>query len=118
PLVGLAGKVYLLDRDNVQPMAAEDRLVVELYDETAGKLVPVERWEIHPDDLRRLRKKDVLGWTYIVFLPSQGLRPEMARVRLRTSFHPEKGTVVSQETSLTLVDNKVPRNAMKADIRR
>jgi hypothetical protein len=125
PMVGLAGKLYLMDKDNVHSLAAEGRLVVEMYDETSGTSVPVERWDIHPNDLRRLGKKDMLGWTYIVFLPSQGLRPEMARVRLRTSFHPEKGTVVYHETSVTLAPDNgvlrpsdVPLTVQKASIKR
>lgn len=125
PMLGLAGKVYLMDKDNVHSLAAEGRLIVEMYDETSGKPVPLERWDLHPNDFRRLGKKDMLGWTYIVFLPSQGLRPEIAQVRLRTSFHPEKGTVVYHETSVTLAPGNgkfrasdVPVTAQKAPARR
>lgn len=125
PLVGLAGKVYLMDKDNVHALAGEGRLIVEMYDETSGHLVPVERWDIHPNDFRRLGKKDMLGWTYIIFLPSQGLRPEMARVRLRTAFHPEKGTPVFADSSVTLAPcngvmqtSTVPLNPTKASVNR
>src|SRR5438094_874676 len=49
----LLGKLYLFGPEIGFPLTGDGSLVVQLEDETAGKPVPLERWNFDPETLRR-----------------------------------------------------------------
>ncbi len=108
PGPGIAGRVYLFGEKVGYPMAAEGNLVVDLYNDAApapqGSMpVPLEEWRIDKDTLKRLLRKDPIGWGYTVFLPWGTYRPDITRVHMRVRFDPVKGTPLYGEGSpLTL----------------
>jgi hypothetical protein len=104
PTPGFAGRVYLFGPDLGFPVVATGTLVFDLYDETAGAPHLIERWNLDPETVKRLLKKDVIGWGYTVFLPSKEARPEMTKVRLRTAFQAAKAAPVYTENVVTLAE--------------
>ncbi|MBY0228620.1 MAG: hypothetical protein K2W96_05000 [Gemmataceae bacterium] len=101
---GLAGRLLLFGPELGHPLVADGRLVVEMYDPAQPGAEPLERWDIHPNDLAKLGKKDRFGWGYTVFLPSARLTPAMTRVRLKTAYHPKGGSPIFTENDLTLAE--------------
>ncbi|MFO0865640.1 MAG: hypothetical protein U0744_13475 [Gemmataceae bacterium] len=94
-LRGLIGRLYLFGEEVGFPLQAEGTVTVDLYDitpaNTQGKPKMLERWEIDKDTLKRLGRKDTIGWGYTLFLPWSTYRPDIARVQLQARFVPEKG---------------------------
>jgi hypothetical protein len=94
-LVGLSGRIYLFGEEIGHPMAGDGGAVVELCD--LGKLDPkgnpelLERWVIDKENLKRLLKKDTIGWGYTVFLPWNSYRPDIGKVQLQVRYLPDKG---------------------------
>jgi hypothetical protein len=91
----LVGRLYLFDEQVKHTMACEGSLIVDLYDGTTGQEVMLEEWRIDSETLRRLLRRDLLGWGYTVGLPWTSYRPEVARVVLKLRFDhgldPSKG---------------------------
>jgi hypothetical protein len=81
---------------------------VDLIDESCDPPKWVERWNIDNDTLQRLKKKDVLGWGYTVFLPSKEYRPDMSKIKLRTSFQAPKTPPIFTENAVTLAPTNEP----------
>ncbi len=102
PLVGLAGRVYLYGPQIDYGMAAEGALVVELFNVTDGckPTAPLEVWHIDPVTVKRLCKKDAIGWGYTLFLPWPAYQPTIKEVRLRVRYEPIKGTPLHQESDV------------------
>jgi hypothetical protein len=103
---GLAGRVYLFGPEVSTPLTAEGSLVVDLYVQTPGATEehpPVEEWRIDKDTLRRLLRRDVVGWGYSVFLPWGTYRPDVTQVLLKVRFEPPQGLpLYAQSAPLTL----------------
>jgi hypothetical protein len=87
----LVGRLYLMDGEIKQPLAVEGSLVVDLYDMTSGQEVMMEEWRIDASTLKRLLRRDPIGWGYTVGLPWSTFKPEVARVQLKLRFDPLKG---------------------------
>lgn len=103
PGPGIAGRLYLFGPEVDFPMEAEGTLTVDLADETNGPPVLLERWIIDPETLCRLRKKDMIGCGYTLFLPWSKYRPDITKVRLRSSFQgPAMPAPVYTENVVTL----------------
>ena len=101
---GLAGRILLFGRELGHPLVADGRLVVDMYDMASDPPQMVERWDIHPNDLAKMGKKDRFGWGYTVFLPSARLTPAMTRVKLRAAYTPKGGSPIYSENEVTLAD--------------
>ncbi len=95
PAPGLVGRIYLFGAEVGAPLVGDGSLVVDLYDDTAGPAGPgapaLERWEIDRDTLKRLQRRDAIGWGYTVFLPWATYKPEVNRVHLKVRYIPPKG---------------------------
>jgi hypothetical protein len=85
-LQGLAGRVYMFGTDGFT-VIGEGELVVGLFDDTPrpGGTGPVElhEWKIDPVTLKRLLKKDVVGYGYTVFLPWPEDKPLLQHIQLK-----------------------------------
>jgi hypothetical protein len=104
---GLAGRLYLFGPQIDFPLIGDGSLQVDLYDEgpraQGGEPRLLEVWRIDRDTLRRLLKRDTIGWGYTLFLPWGTYKPEITRVRLKLRYDPQKGTPLFTESgSLTL----------------
>jgi hypothetical protein len=109
----LAGRVYLFGPEIDFPMVGDGRMVVDLYDETAtlhgGQPVLLEEWIFNPDDLRRLLKKDAIGWGYTMVMPWGTYAPEVARINLKVRYEPIKGLpLYGQGATITLSHENNP----------
>jgi hypothetical protein len=95
PLVGIAGRLYLFGQEAGHPLLGEGSAVIDLYDvtpeTTQGAPKLLERWEVDRETLRRLARKDMIGWGYTLFLPWNTHRPEINRVQLQVRYLPDKG---------------------------
>jgi len=101
-LPGLAGRVYLF-ADEATSMEAKGRLVVELYDMTGGKSFKLAVWSFDAETLKKLKKKDLIGDGYRLFLPWEGYSAEVKEIKLQTFYQPDEGTLVDAEPAqLTL----------------
>lgn len=107
PTPGLAGRVYLFGQEINCPLVGDGAVVVDLYDLSSvgmgGQPVVLEQWRFDPDTLKRLLRRDPVGWGYTLFLPWGTYRPDIARVQLRLRYEPPRGTPLYAEGSpLTL----------------
>src|SRR5581483_612242 len=62
----------------------------------------LEEWRIDSDTLKRLGKRDMLGWGYTLFLPWSTYRPDVGQVRMKLAYVPVKGTPIFSESVVTL----------------
>ena len=122
PLVGIAGRLYLFGQEIGYPVIGEGSAVIDLYDvtpeTTQGTPKMLERWEIDRDTLRRLARKDDIGWGYTLFLPWNTYDPKIGRVQLQARFLPDKGLPLyskanvvafrSDQPQVTLTTRQVP----------
>jgi hypothetical protein len=108
PVRGFAGRVYLFGPNMDFPLLCEGQLTVDLVDESCDPPRWVERWNIDPDTLQRLKKKDVLGWGYTVFLPSKEYRPDMGKIKLKTTFQAPKTPPIYTENQVTIAATNDP----------
>jgi hypothetical protein len=82
----LTGRLYLFDTDVKHPLACEGSLVVDLYDVTSGQEVMLEEWRLDSETLKRLLRKDLIGWGYSLALPWTTSRPGVTTVVLKARF--------------------------------
>jgi hypothetical protein len=104
PTAGLAGRLYLFGPEISFPMTGDGSLVVDLYDETKGQPVIQEQWRFDAQTLKRLLKKDMIGWGYTVFLPWSGYKAEITKVRLKVRYEAPKRAPLFTENVITLAD--------------
>jgi hypothetical protein len=119
PTPGLVGRVYLFGEDICYPMLSDGSLVVDLYKDTPGAAsnasALLEEWRIDKDTLKRLERRDAIGWGYTLFLPWASYKPEITSVQLRLRYEQAKGSPLFASTS-SLVFNKdgIPMSAVAA----
>jgi hypothetical protein len=108
---GLAGRLYLFGSDIKDSMAGDGALSVSLFDDrplAEGKpAVHLEEWQIDKDTLKRLLRKDAIGWGYTLVLPWGTYRPDLTQVHLRFRYDATKGLPLYTETA-TLTLNHGP----------
>ncbi len=102
PTQGFAGRVYLFGQNMDYPLSARGTLIVDLIDETYDPKKWVERWIFDPDTLQRLKKQDIMGMGYTVYLPSKEYRPDMTKIRLKASFQEADAAPLYTENVVTL----------------
>jgi hypothetical protein len=110
---GLAGRVYLFGPEIDFPLIGDGALVVDLLDPTAvtpdGSPVLLEEWRLDRDTLKRLLKRDMVGWGYTVFLPWGTYKPEVNRIQLMVRFEPTNRPnlpLYAQSATLTLAQEE------------
>jgi hypothetical protein len=100
PTPGLGGRMYLFGEGSNCPLIGDGCAVVDLYDEahTAGSNpVPLEEWRIDRATLKRLLRRDAVGWGYTLFLPWGTYNPEITQVQLRLRYEPVNGAPLYAE---------------------
>jgi hypothetical protein len=107
PLPGLAGRIYLFDQNVGAPLVGDGSLVVGLFDDTPhpGVTGPVEvhEWKIDAVTLKRLLRKDVLGWGYTVFLPWPEDKPQFTHLQLKVRYNqPNKAPLFTESGPISL----------------
>ncbi len=86
-LPGLAGRVWLHSTDVKNMVEARGFLYAEMYDTTPGaEPRKLADWSFDKDNLKLLKRKDVIGMGYTLFLPWETYRPEIKRVQLRLAY--------------------------------
>jgi hypothetical protein len=112
PLSGLGGRLYLFGQELGAPVIGDGSAIIDLCDvtpeTTQGKPKLLERWEIDQATLKRLARKDTIGWGYTLFLPWSTCRPEMTRVQLQVRYVPEKGLPLFSPPALISLRNDAP----------
>jgi hypothetical protein len=95
PQPGLMGRVVFFAQDMTVPREADGTLTVELFDPAQhgpdGGPRLLEKWIIVPDKFRLLKRQDIVGTGYSLFLPWSTYRPDLKQVHLRTCFQPRAG---------------------------
>ncbi|HMP02320.1 MAG TPA: hypothetical protein PKC45_07450 [Gemmatales bacterium] len=92
---GFNGKVYLIDGQKGQALGADGHLVVSLFDtsDPTGQ-TPREVWEIDPVNLKKVCRKDGVGWGYALWLPWTTAHLPMQHVTLVVKYRPASGREV------------------------
>ena len=112
PLLGLGGRVYLFGQELGYPVIGDGIATVEVSDVTHANAQTkprlLERWEIDAETLRRLIRKDMIGWGYSLFLPWQTYRPDITRVQLQVRYVPAKGMPLFSPPSVVTLRNETP----------
>ncbi|HZZ82808.1 MAG TPA: hypothetical protein VFE62_30190 [Gemmataceae bacterium] len=106
PMPGLAGRVWL-GCEQVKGMVEADGMIfAELIDETPGsegrKLAD---WRFDKDNLKLLKRNDIVGMGYTLFLPWETYDPRVKRVQLLVAYQESHGTphfVYAEPQLLTL----------------
>lgn len=89
---GLLGRLYLFSQELDYPVIGDGSLVVDLYVmEQPDPKQPaqprlLEKWQFDAATLKRLLRKDVIGWGYTVFLPWGSFRPDISQVQLKVRY--------------------------------
>lgn len=92
PLPGLAGRVLMFGENLGYPRRGNGKIDVAVFDISTGKETYVDGWTFDKVTLnQKLLRKDAIGWGYTLFLPSDKLRPELARVKITVRYVPESG---------------------------
>jgi hypothetical protein len=94
----LAGRLYFFGEEVKYPLTADGAVTVDLYDDRpvaqGSQSVLVERWLIDEATLRRLKRKDFIGYGYTLVLPSKTVQdhPDLNAVHLTVKFTPKTGS--------------------------
>ena len=86
--------MYLFGEGHDCPLIGDGCVVVDLYETLPGVVtseVPLEEWRFDRDTLKRLLRRDAVGWGYTLFLPWGTYRPDLSHVEIRVRYEPVKG---------------------------
>jgi hypothetical protein len=109
---GLTGNLFLVGPGD-QAVVPNGKLTVDLYDETVrpgnNPNQLRERWEIDKDTLKRLATNhELLGRSYVLFLPWPSYRPDVTKVKLTVRYDPEHGYPLWADPSSITIDPSAP----------
>ncbi len=112
PSPGLGGRMYLFGEGSDCPLTGDGCVVVDLYDKTplacSNTSVPLEEWRFDRATLKRLLRRDAVGWGYTLFLPWGTYKPDIKEVELRLRYDPVKGTPLYAESSPVVLHKDSP----------
>jgi hypothetical protein len=112
PTPGLAGRLYLFGPEISYPLVEEGSLIVDLFDDTKAPAsnppLPLEEWRLDPATLKRLVKKDMIGYGYTLFLPWGTYKPEVNQIHLKVHFVTAKGASYYAESGPLSLDKALP----------
>lgn len=119
---GFNGKVYLLDGRSGQAHGAAGRLIISLYDASGPPgQPPREVWEIDPETLKRVARKDGVGWGYALWLPWSTADATIHNVTLVVQYKPHRGQDVwSNQSTFRVRDGAqfAPASQMSSSVQR
>ena len=112
PTPGLAGRLYLFGEEISYPLVEEGSLTVDLYDDTkpaanGQQPIPLEEWRLDAATLKRLVKRDMIGYGYTLFLPWGTYKPEINQVHLKLCFVTSKSMPFYAESGRLSLDKGV-----------
>jgi hypothetical protein len=90
PTPGLVGRVYLFN-NAMLPVDGEGSLHVELADASVKPPKVLERWNLPPEAVQKLKRKDIVGTGYSLFLPWATYRPDLTTIQMRVAYQPKNG---------------------------
>jgi hypothetical protein len=104
PTPGLTGRLYLFGPELGHPMLGDGgSVVIDLFDDrpTGEGKAPVllEEWRIDKDTLKRLARRDTVGWGYTLFLPWGTYKPDITQIHMRVRYEPPQGMPLYLESS-------------------
>jgi hypothetical protein len=110
-LPGFAGRVYLFGQEMNRTILGDGTMSVELFTEVVKgdqkKEVILEQWNFDKDTLKKLEKRDPVGWGYTVFLPWGTYKEDLNKVELRLHYiPPAKGAYPLHADSAPLTLNR------------
>lgn len=114
PVPAFVGRLYLFGPQIDFPRAGEGKVVVELYDwsdTSKEKPTVVECWTFDEETLKKLYRRDAIGWGYTLILPSARYHPNMTRVELKARFEPTNGSPLYAESQRMTLSS--PANALQ-----
>jgi hypothetical protein len=93
PLTGLAGRLYVFSEEVGRPLEVPGAVTVVVYsiDKENKRSKPLVTWNIDSTTLRRLGRKDAIGFGYTLFLPWVEYTPDIRRVQLDVRYVPDGG---------------------------
>ena len=104
PQAGLVGRVYLFGPKMDIPLEGDGTLTVELFNPAEhgrdGGPKLIEKWIISPQDFHRLKRPDVFGNGYSLFLPWGTYRPDLTEIHLRVCFQQKTGAPLYANSGL------------------
>jgi hypothetical protein len=104
----LVGRVYLFGPEIKYSMPGDGALVVDLYEgavATGAPAVPLEEYRYDPAALRKLLRRDAIGWGYTVPFMWSTYRPDVTRVQMKVRYEPVKGTPLYAENASMAIEN-------------
>jgi len=112
PTPGLAGRLYLFGQEISYPLVEEGSLTVDLYDDTkpatnGQQPIPLEEWRLDAATLKRLVRRDMIGYGYTLFLPWGTYKPEINQIHLKLHFVTSKGAPFYAESGRLSLDKPV-----------
>lgn len=109
PTPGISGRLYLFGPEINFPLVGDGSITVDLYNDAPktpdGKPVLLEEWRIDKETLRRLLRKDMIGWGYTLFLPWGTYKPEITQVHLIVRYEPLAGVPLYAPISPLTLEN-------------
>lgn len=109
PTPGIVGRLYLFGPTIDFPQAGDGSLMIDLFIDSDSKPgeKPVERWCIDPDTLRRLLRKDMVGWGYTLFLPWTTYQRDVTNVHMTVRYDPKSGNPLYAPSSKVTLEHPV-----------
>jgi hypothetical protein len=95
PIPGLVGRVMLIG-ENQDMLCCEGSLIVRLYNgykSEDGSPQLIEQWNFDKDSFKKLANRDLFGWGYTLFLPTERCHPGVTMVHFTVEFHPENSII-------------------------
>jgi hypothetical protein len=93
PGPGLVGRMFLFSSDG-KPITCDGTVMVKLYNEQPadGSIGhEIERWIIDKANLAKMIEKDIVGYGYTMYLPTDTCNSRVTKVHMNVTFTPEKG---------------------------
>jgi hypothetical protein len=106
---GFACRAYLFGKDYQDPLRADGHVLFYLFEDKDGaesNSVPLEIWDVKPEDLEGRSRKDLLGWGYDLWIPWRTYRPDLKQVHLRGRYQTKEGTDVWGDTAVIVVQGQ------------
>lgn len=122
PAPGIAGRIYMFGQELGHTQTGDGDLVIDLYDDTPRggqpSSVQLEQWRFDRATLKRLIRRDMVGWGYTIFLPWGSYRPDVSKVHLAVRYEPAKGVpLYAPGSPLTLEHVPPPTGVVPGPVR-
>jgi hypothetical protein len=105
PTSGLMGRLYLFGADGGTPLMADGKIVVDLFDLSEETPRMLEQWNIDNETLGKLKKDDVFGMGYSIFLPWSTYKSNIQAINLILKYEPPVGKAIISQSGRLSVDH-------------